>query len=82
MLAPLFFSIYYVGKAIIIHIVETKRYQNNLSDVKEIVKDEEVGYLDDENNDLVQSVKNIEEQKKIEKELLKEAKKASKKGEK
>lgn len=47
MLAPIFFSIYYLAKTIIIHVIETKKYQNNLSDVKEIMQDEEKGYLDD-----------------------------------
>lgn len=47
MLSPVFFSIYYVGKTIIIHLFETKKYQNNLSDVKEIMKDDVEGYLDD-----------------------------------
>lgn len=75
MLLPIFFSIYYVAKVIIGHIVETKKYQNNLSDVKDLVKDEEEGYLDD----IVEEVKNIEEIKNKEKEIIKQAKKNKKK---
>lgn len=37
---PIFFAIYYVAKAIVIYIKTEKHYQNNLSDVKEIVKEE------------------------------------------
>lgn len=81
MLAPVFFSIYYVSKAILIHVVETKRYQNNLSDVKEIIKDEEEGYLEDDDINLVEEVRKIEEQKELEKNIVKEAKKTLKKGE-
>lgn len=48
MLSPVFLAIYYVGKTIGLHIIETKKYQNNLSDVKEIVKDDVKGYLEEE----------------------------------
>ena len=79
MLLPLFCSIYYVAKTIIIHIIETKKYQNNLSDVKEIIKEEEEGYLDDITEpSLVQEVNNIEEIKRQEKEFIKKAKKEKK----
>ncbi len=37
---PIFFAIYYVAKSIVIYIKTEKNYQNNLSDVKEIVKEE------------------------------------------
>ena len=79
MLLPLFCSIYYVAKTIIIHIIETKKYQNNLSDVKEIIKEEEEGYLDDiKEPSLVQEVNNIEEIKRQEKEFIKRDKKEKK----
>lgn len=77
MLIPVFCSIYYVGKTIVMHIVTTKRYQSNLSDVKELVKDEEEGYLDDV-KDIASEVNNIEEIKKQEKKILKQAKKDKK----
>lgn len=37
---PLFVAVYYVGKSILIYIKMEKEYQNNLSDVKEILKEE------------------------------------------
>ncbi len=37
---PIFCAIYYMAKSIIIYIKTEKDYQNSLSDVKEIVKDE------------------------------------------
>ena len=82
MLLPLFYSIYYVVKVTIVHIIETKRYQNNLSDVKEIVKNEEEGYLDDIKEGLANDVQNIENQKKQEREIIKKAKKKKKGGKK
>lgn len=82
MLLPLFYSIYYVVKVTIVHIIETKRYQNNLSDVKEIVKNEEEGYLDDIKEGLANDVQNIEDQKKQEREIIKKAKKKKKGGKK
>lgn len=82
MLLPLFYSIYYVVKVTIVHIIETKRYKNNLSDVKEIVKNEEEGYLDDIKEGLANDVQNIENQKKQEREIIKKAKKKKKGGKK
>lgn len=81
MLFPVFFSIYYVAKVIVQHIVETKKYQNNLSDVKDLVKDEEEGYLDDIADEVIDGVKNIEDMKNKEKEIIKKAKKDKKKQE-
>ncbi len=37
---PIFCGVYYIAKSILIYIKTEKEYQNNLSDVKEIVKDE------------------------------------------
>ena len=80
MLLPVFYSIYYVVKIIVEHIIETKKYRNNLSDVKELVKDEEEGYLDDiSNSNLVEEVNSIENIKKEEKKMIKQAKKEQKK---
>lgn len=82
MLTPVFCSIYYVMKIIIKHIAEAKKYQNNLSDIKELIKDEEEGYLDDiKNESLVNEIQNIEENIKKEKEIIKKAKKKQKKQE-
>lgn len=40
LLTPLYCAIYYVGKSIIIYKKTEKEYQNSLSDVKEILKEE------------------------------------------
>ena len=37
---PVFCAIYYIAKSIIIYVKTEKHYQNNLSDVKEIMKEE------------------------------------------
>ena len=83
MLAPLYFSIYYVAKSIFINRKVTRDYINNLSDVKEIVKDEENdSYLDEESTKIIKEINAIEEAKKEEKILIKEAKKKQKQNEK
>lgn len=43
MFAPLLFGTYYVAKIILIHVFEKKKYLNNLSDVKELIKYDEEG---------------------------------------
>lgn len=40
LLTPLYCAIYYVGKSIVMYKKTEKNYQNNLSDVKEILKEE------------------------------------------
>lgn len=40
LLTPLFCAVYYTGKAIVIYRKTEKSYQNHLSDVKEIVKED------------------------------------------
>ena len=83
MLAPLYFSIYYVAKSIFINRKVTREYINNLSDVKEIVKDEENdSYLDEESTKIIKEINEIEAAKKEEKRLIKEAKKKQKQNEK
>ena len=83
MLAPLYFSIYYVAKSIFINRKVTREYINNLSDVKEIVKDEENdSYLDEESTKIIKEINAIEEAKKEEKRLIKEAKKKQKQNDK
>ena len=44
-IVPIMFLIYYIIKMIVSYIIEVKKYQNSLSDVKEIIKDDEKGYL-------------------------------------
>lgn len=43
MFSPLIFGIYYVVKIILMHVFEKKKYLNNLSDVKELIKYDEEG---------------------------------------
>ena len=82
MLAPLYFSIYYVAKSIFINRKVTREYINNLSDVKEIVKDEENdSYLDEESTKIIKEKRLIKEAKKKQKQNEKVAKKTTKKDE-
>lgn len=55
MISPVFLSIYYVGKSIMIHTLETKKYINSLSDVLEILQDdtENQGYIEDDESEKV-----------------------------
>lgn len=46
---PIYISIYYLIKGFIIYKIEVKKYRDSLSDVKEILNDEEKSYLDEEN---------------------------------
>lgn len=39
-LTPIFCAVYYIAKSIIIYIKTEKQYQNTLSDVREIVKED------------------------------------------
>lgn len=90
MISPVFLSIYYVGKTIVIHIIEKNKYLNNLSDVQELLQDnsENPSYLEDIDEDenldvdseqLVTNVQNLKQQVNLEKEKIKEAKKEAKK---
>lgn len=68
------FCIYYIFKSLFIAIRERNNYiRNNISDVKEIVKDHKKGYLDEE------STKTLRENKKKETEKLKNNKTKKKK---
>ena len=88
MLSSIFLAIYYVAKAMVIHIVESNRYRNNLSDVLEILQDdsENESYLDEydlSKEEIVSEVEEMKEKIKIEKDILKASKNSSnKKGEK
>lgn len=83
MLTPVFFAIYYVAKSIFITLKLSIDYRNNISDVKEIVKDEEnSSYLDEESTKIIKEVNAIEAAKKEERKIIKEAKKKQKQNEK
>ena len=49
MLTPVYLSIFYVGKSIVIYLIETNKYLNSLSDVNEILKDDngEKSYIEE-----------------------------------
>lgn len=95
MMAPVFFSIYYVGNSIVIHIIGANKYRNHLSDVPEILKEdnENTSYIDDveldseknvdiDEQELISGVQEIEQRKNEEKEFIKSAKKEAIKKEK
>ena len=74
MLFPIFYLIYYVVKITLVHVIEIKKYQNNLSDVKEIVKEtEKSSYLDEDSKKTYREKRKQEE--KIREELRYEQKK-------
>lgn len=95
MTSPVYFSIYYVGKALIIHIIETNKYIDNLSDVLEILQDdtENQSYIEnieiDEDKktvevseeEIISGVQELQKQANEEKEFIKTAKKEAKKKE-
>jgi len=88
MISPVYFSIYYVGKSIVFHIIEKNRYINHLSDVVEILQDdsEDSSYLDEfeeeENfgtinvreNEVIDGVKRINKKITEEKKIIKTTK--------
>lgn len=57
MILPIFFAVYYIAKELIIYRKMEKYHLNNLSDVKEILKEREESYLDEK------STKTLREQK-------------------
>lgn len=46
-LMGLYIAIYYVVKAVVVYVKEVRKYKDNLSDVKEIVVEENESYLDE-----------------------------------
>lgn len=71
MILPVFLAIYYVFKAILIYKGREIKYQSNLSDVKEILKEtEKQSYLEEESTKTFRENKKIEE--KIKQEILQE----------
>lgn len=69
--------IYYFAKSIVIVLLDRYNYlKNNLSDVKEIVKDDKKGYLDEESNKTLKIRKEEEKKKNQDKNNIKEHKKS------
>ena len=81
MILPVFLVVYYGIKSIIIFKQNQFKYRNNLSDVKEIVKDtEKNSYLDEESTKTYRA--KIKEEENIRKKLLSEQKQRRKQREK
>ena len=60
----LLFSFYYVVKSCIMMIIYRNNYiKNNISDVKEIVKDDKIGYLDEESEKTLKKQMNLKNNK-------------------
>lgn len=66
--SSMYIAIYYAIKALIIYQIEVKKYISGLSDVKEIILDEDVSYLDEKNERKFEDVRKFDEEieKKIE----------------
>lgn len=66
--SSMYIAIYYAIKALIIYQIDVKKYISGLSDVKEIVLDEDVSYLDEKNERKFEDVRKFDEEieKKIE----------------
>lgn len=75
MLVPVYYSLYYSVKNYIIYKKEVFKYQNNLSDVKEIVKNEEESYLEEDSKKILKEIKKLDEIKRQEEKFIKDKKK-------
>lgn len=75
MLDSIFYGVYYSIKNYIIFKKEVFTYQNNLSDVKEIVKNDDESYLEEESKKILKEIKQLDEKRKQEEKLIKEKKK-------
>ena len=75
MLVPVYYGLYYSVKNYIIYKREVFKYQNNLSDVKDIVKNEEESYLEEDSKKILKEIKELEKQRKLEDKIIKEKKK-------
>lgn len=82
MLDSIYYGVYYSIKNYIIFKKEVFKYQNNLSDVKEIVKNDDESYLEEDSKKILREIKQLEEQRKQEKKLIKEKKKEQEKAKK
>ena len=77
MLVPVYYGVYYSIKNFIIYKKEQIKHENNLSDVRDIIKDEKESYIDEE------STKTLKEKKELEEKIKKQkAKKGNSKNKK
>lgn len=56
-ISPIYIAAYFSVKSFIIYNIEVKKYRDSLSDVKEILNDEEKSYLDEENEKKFDEIK-------------------------
>lgn len=67
MLVPVYYGVYYSFKNFIIYKKEQIKHQSNLSDVREIIKDEKESYIDEESTKILKEKKKLEEKMKKQK---------------
>lgn len=67
MLVPIYYGVYYSIKNFIIYKKEQIKHENNLSDVKEIVREEKESYLEEESVKTLKAKKELEEKRKNQK---------------
>lgn len=67
MLVPVYYGVYYSIKNFIIYKKEQIKHESNLSDVREIIKDEKESYIDEESTKTLKAKKELEEKRKNQK---------------
>ena len=67
MLVPVYYGVYYSVKNFIIYKKEQIKHESNLSDVREIIKDEKESYIDEESTKILKEKKKLEEKMKKQK---------------
>lgn len=67
MLLPVYYGVYYSIKNFIIYKKEQIKHESNLSDVREIIKDEKESYIDEESTKILKEKKKLEEKMKKQK---------------
>ena len=67
MLVPVYYGVYYSIKNFIIYKKEQIKHENNLSDVRDIIKEEKESYIDEESTKTLKQKKELEEIRKKQK---------------
>lgn len=67
MLVPVYYGVYYSIKNFIIYKKEQIKHESNLSDVREIIKEEKESYIDEESTKTLKAKKELEEKRKNQK---------------
>ena len=81
MLDSIFFGVYYSIKNYIVYKKEAFKYQDNLSDIKELVKEEDANYIEEDSKKIIKEIRELEEKRKQEEKIIKEKKKQKNKEE-